>query len=254
MAVRRPNGRKRPDEAAPSFGPCRNLDYEMELGIWIGPGNALGAPIPIGEAGHHVAGFCLLNDWSARDIQYWEYQPLGPFLQELPDLGLAVDRDAGGAGAVPHRAAGAPAGDPAPLPYLPDAADQASGALDLTLEVSILDAGDARGLAPHRLSRANARELYWTVAQMVAHQTSGGCNLNPGDLFGSGTISTPEREGWGSLQELTLGGREAIALPAGETRRFLEDGDEVIFAGHASREGFASIGFGACRGVVLPAR
>ncbi len=250
--VRRPNGqRKRADEAAPSFG----LDYEMELGIWIGPGNALGEPIPIGEAARHVAGFCLLNDWSARDIQYWEYQPLGPFLAKSFQTSVSpwiVTPEA----LAPFRIAQAarPAGDPAPLPYLLDAADQAEGALDLTLDVSLLTpAMRARGLGPHRLSRANARELYWTVAQMVAHQTSGGCNLAPGDLFGSGTISTPAREGWGSLQELTLGGRETLALPSGEARRFLEDGDEVIFAAHAAREGFVPIGFGECRGVVLAA-
>jgi fumarylacetoacetase len=254
-AVRRPSGqRKPPDAAAPTYGPCRNLDYEMELGIWIGPGNALGEPIPIGYAAHHIAGFCLLNDWSARDIQSWEYQPLGPFLAKSFQTSISpwiVTPEA----LAPFRTAQPPrpADDPAPLPHLRDGPDQAAGALDLTLEAAILTPRmRERGLPAHRLSRANADQLYWTVAQMVAHQTSAGCNLNPGDLFGSGTISSPEREGWGCLMELTQAGRETIALLSGETRRFLEDGDEIILAAHAARDGFVPIGFGECRGTILP--
>ena len=254
--VRRPDGqRKLPSDNAPSFGPSRNLDYEMELGIWIGTGNPQGTPIPIAAAADHIAGFCLLNDWSARDIQSWEYQPLGPFLAKSFHTSISpwiVTPEA----LVPFRIPQTPRpdGDPAPLPYLLDAADQTRGALNLALEVSLLTPlMRERGLAPHRMSRANASHLYWTVAQMVAHQTSAGCNLNPGDLFGSGTISTPEREGWGSLQELTLAGRETLTLSSGETRRFLEDGDEIIFAAHASRDGFVPIGFGTCRGTILPA-
>ena len=255
--VRRPNGqRKLPDEAAPSFGPCRNLDYEMEFGVWIGGGNALGEAIPIEQAHHHIAGFCLLNDWSARDIQTWESAPLGPFLAKSFQTQISpwiVTPEA----LAPFRIAQPPRpnGDPAPLPHLLATRDQASGALDLTVEVFILTpAMRDRGLPPHLLSRANTSDLYWTFAQMVAHHTSNGCNLSPGDLFGSGTISAPDDTGWGSLQELSLAGRRDLTLPNGETRKFLADGDEITFHGRTSRLGFASIGFGPCRGVVLPAR
>ncbi|RAI57365.1 fumarylacetoacetase [Roseicella frigidaeris] len=255
--VRRPNGqRKLPSEAGPSFGPSRNLDYELELGIWIGPGNALGEPIPVGAAAEHVAGFCLLNDWSARDIQAWEYQPLGPFLAKsfastispwvITPEALAPFRTA-----QPPR----PAGDPAPLPYLWDAADQGEGALDLELEVLLATPGlREQGLPPHRLALSSARHMYWTVAQMVAHHSSNGCNLRPGDLLGSGTISAPDPEGCGSLLETTRGWTEPLRLASGEERRALEDGDEVVLLARARRAGFAGIGFGACRGTVLPAR
>lgn len=254
--VRRPNGqRKRADEAEPTFGPSRNLDYELELGVFIGAGNALGEPIPIGAAGEHIAGFCLLNDWSARDIQGWEYQPLGPFLAKNFATTLSpwvVTPEA----LVPFRVAQPPRpeGDPAPLGYLLDAKDQASGALDITLEVFIeTPAMQAKGLAPHRLSCGSSRDLYWTFAQMVAHHAAGGCNLNPGDLLGTGTISGPVPESFGSLLELTQGGRAPIFLASGEERRFLEDGDTIIIRGHAAREGFTSIGFGECRATILPA-
>jgi fumarylacetoacetase len=254
--IRRPNGqRKRPDEAAPTFGPCRNLDYELELGVWIGPGNALGEPIPVGEAAEHIAGYCLLNDWSARDIQAWEYQPLGPFLAKnfgstvspwvITPEALAPFRTA-----QPPR----PEGDPAPLPYLLDGADQREGALALELEVLLLTPGlKEKGVPPHRLSRSDARHMYWTAAQMVAHHASNGCNLAPGDLLGTGTISAPGEEGFGSLLETTQGGKKPIALASGEERRFLEDGDEVLLRARARREGFAIIGFGECRGAILPA-
>jgi fumarylacetoacetase len=254
--VRRPRGqRKPPEDAAPSFGPCRNLDYEMELGVWIGPGNAQGEPIPIGRAAEHIAGFCLLNDWSARDIQAWEYQPLGPFLAKNFHTSVSpwvITPEA----LEPFRIAQAarPQDDPAPMDYLADARDQAEGALDLALEVLIVTpAMRQQGLPPHRLSLGNARHLYWTFAQMVAHHTVGGCNLAPGDLFGSGTISTPEPGGFGALLEITQGGRQPVTLPSGESRAYLADGDEVIFRAHARREGFVSIGFGECRGTVLPA-
>jgi len=255
--VHRPKGqRKRPEEEAPSYGPCRNLDFELELGIWIGPGNALGQPIPVGEAQEHVAGYCLLNDWSARDLQAWEYQPLGPFLAKnfastispwvITPEALAPFRIA-----QPPR----PEGDPAPLPYLLDEADQREGAFDLELQVLLLTPGlREKGLPPHRLSVSNARHMYWTVAQMVAHHSSNGCNLQPGDLFGSGTISAPDAEGLGSLLEATQGGRQPVRLESGEERRFLEDGDEVILRARARREGFVPIGFGDCTGTVLPAR
>jgi fumarylacetoacetase len=254
--IRRPNGqRKLPTEVAPSYGPCRNLDYELELGVWIGPGNPLGLPIPIGAAADHVAGYCLLNDWSARDIQAWEYQPLGPFLAK--NFGSTISPWVVTPEALaPFRVAQPPRpeGDPAPLPYLRDEADQREGALALELEVLLLTPGlKEKGLPPHPLSRSDARHMYWTVAQMVAHHASNGCNLQPGDLLGSGTISAPGEEGYGSLLEATQGGKVPVRLASGEERRFLEDGDEVILRARAKREGFASIGFGECRGTVLPA-
>jgi fumarylacetoacetase len=254
--VRRPNGQRKPaNETVPSFGPCRNLDYELELGIWIGPGNALGQPIPAAAAVDHVAGFCLLNDWSARDIQGWEYQPLGPFLGKsfLTTVSpWVVTPEA----LAPFRIAQAkrPAGDPEPLPYLFDASDQASGALDIGLEVFLLTPGlTSKGLPPHQLSTGSARHLYWTVAQLVAHHSSNGCNLRPGDIFGTGTISGPTPDELGSLLEISAGGRQTIALASGETRRFLEDGDSVIMRAHCRREGFAGIGFGECRGTIVAA-
>jgi len=251
--VRRPSGQRKPaSETVPSFGPSRNLDYEIELGIWIGPGNALGTSIPIGTAAEHIAGFCLLNDWSARDIQGWEYQPLGPFLGKSFCTSISpwiVTPEA----VAPFRAP-IPARDPAPLPYLTDPADQAAGALDIQIEVLLLTPIMRQShAAPHVLSTGTARDLFWTPAQMVAHHSSNGCNLNPGDLFGTGTISGPTPASAGSLLELSRGGRAPLTLPNGETRRFLEDGDEVIFRARATRDGAAPIGFGACRGRVLPA-
>jgi len=248
--VRRPQGQRKPgSQTVPSYGPSRNLDYELELGVWIGPGNDLGTPIPIGEATDHIAGFCLLNDWSARDIQGWEYQPLGPFLAKSFQTSVSpwiVTPEALAPFRIPQPAR--PEADPALLPHLHDSTDQDSGAFDIELEVLLQTATMP---TPHRLSIGNARHLYWTVAQMVAHHTSGGCNLQPGDLLGTGTISAPERTGWGSLLELSMGGREPLALPNGETRRFLEDGDTIILRARASRPGL-SIGFGGCRATILP--
>jgi fumarylacetoacetase len=251
--VRRPNGqRQSSQQAAPDFGPCRNLDYELELGVWIGPGNEIGLPIPIEEASRHVAGFCLLNDWSARDIQAWESQPLGPFLSKSLSTFVSpwiVTAEA----MAPFRMAQPPrpAGDPEPLPYLNDAADQAQGGFNIAFEVLLLTPRmRAAGAAPHVLSRSNAGMLYWTVAQMVAHHTSNGCNLQPGDLFGSGTVSGTAPGSEGCLLEMTRGGRNPVSLPNGETRTYLVDGDEVIFRGTARRDGYVSIGFGACRGTV----
>ncbi|UPY37420.1 fumarylacetoacetase [Sediminicoccus sp. KRV36] len=253
-AFRRPRGQlARP--GGPEFGACEKLDYELEIGIWIGPGNAQGTPIPIAEAAAHIAGFCLLNDWSARDIQAWEYQPLGPFLGKSFATSISpwiVTPEA----LAPFRIAQPPRppGDPAPLPYLTDAEDQARGGFDIALEAWLVTPGlAARGLAPHRIADSNARHMYWTVAQMVAHHSSNGCNLNSGDLFGSGTISGPERDGYASLLEATQGGTQPMRLASGEERRFLEDGDEVILRAQARRTGFLSIGFGECRGRVLPA-
>ena len=250
--VARPSGQL-PGADLPRFGPTERLDIELELGIWIGSGNALGSPVSIAAAADHIAGYCLLNDWSARDIQAWEYQPLGPFLAKsflttvspwiVTPEALAPFRVA-----QPPR----PEGDPAPLPYLLDTDDQACGALAVGLEVWISTAAMREaGLAEHCLSRSDTRHLYWTPAQMVAHHTSGGCNLQPGDLFGSGTISGPGHAEEGALIEMTRGGKEPIALPSGETRRFLEAGDRIRLSARARRDGFAAIGFGACVGEVL---
>ncbi|WP_298957701.1 fumarylacetoacetase [uncultured Methylobacterium sp.] len=247
--VYRPHGQRRPgDQPAPDFGPCRNLDYELELGIWIGPGNARGEPVPIAEAASRIAGFCLLNDWSARDIQAWEYQPLGPFLAKSFCTTVSpwvVTTEALAPFRIPQ--APRPEGDPAPLPYLHDPADAAAGAFDIDLDVLLLTPGMRE---PERLARSNARHLYWTAAQLVAHHASNGCPLAPGDLLGTGTISGPDRDGCGSLLELNRGGREPVRLAGGETRRFLEDGDTVILRASCRRDGFALIGFGEARGVV----
>ena len=256
VPVRRPRGQsKAPDAAAPSVGPSARLDYELELGVWIGGGNALGEPIAVGQAADHVAGFCLLNDWSARDIQAWEYQPLGPFLGK--SFGTTVSPWIVTPEALaPFRTAQAarPAGDPAPLPYLLDDNDQREGGLALELDVLLLTPGlKEKGLPPHKLSASNARYMYWTVAQMVAHHTSNGCNLQPGDLLGTGTISGTERAESGSLLESSNGGKEPIRLESGEERRFLVDGDEIILRARGRRDGYASIGFGDCRAVILPA-
>ncbi len=254
--VRRPAGQRKPArDTEPTFGPSRNLDYELELGVWIGPGNAPGTSIPIGQAAEHIAGYCLLNDWSARDIQGWEYQPLGPFLGKSFCTTISawvVTPEA----LAPFRTAQAPRpdGDPAPLPYLWDAADQAGGALAVELEVLLrTQAMREQKMGAHRLSIGDAMHLYWTPAQMVAHHASNGCNLNPGDLFGTGTISAPTTDGCGSLLEITQGGRLPITMPSGEERRFLEDGDEVVLRARARKPGAAPIGFGECRGLVVAA-
>ncbi|HEX2828435.1 MAG TPA: fumarylacetoacetase [Burkholderiales bacterium] len=254
--IRRPNGqRKRPDETAPTFGPARNLDMELELGVWIGPGNTLGEPIPISRASEHIVGLCMLNDWSARDIQTWEYQPLGPFLAKnfgttISPWVVTMEALAPYARAQPPR----PEGDPRPLPYLWDEGDQAGGAYDIGLEVLIRTPLMREQRMPaHRISASNVKHLYWTLAQMVAHHTCGGCNLQPGDIFGSGTLSAPERSGWGSLSELSEDGRVKIDLPSGEQRTFLEDGDELTLRARAERDGYASIGFGDCTGTITPA-
>ncbi|MBH1997857.1 MAG: fumarylacetoacetase [Sphingomonadaceae bacterium] len=253
----RPNGqRKAPDADVPVFGPSVRLDYELELGVWIGGGNALGDPIAIADAAQHIAGFCLLNDWSARDFQAWEYQPLGPFLAKNFQSTISpwvITAEA----LAPYRIAqpARPQGDPAPLPYLFDADDQAHGALGITLTASISTAAmRARGMMPHRLSKGPASNMYWTAAQIVTHHASNGCNLNPGDLLGTGTISAPTSDGYGSLMEQTNGGKAPVDLPSGEARTFLEDGDEILLTATAHAEGFVSIGFGECRAIVLPAR
>lgn len=255
--VRRPRGQTLPaGQTEPVFGPCARLDYELELGIWIGQGNVMGDSIAIGDAAEHIAGFCLLNDWSARDIQAWEYQPLGPFLSKSFITSISpwvVTAEA----LEPFRNAqpARPEGDPQPLSYLLDARDQAGGAFDIELEVLLTTtAMREQNLPAHRLTLSNTRHMYWTVAQMVAHHSVNGCQLQAGDLFGSGTLSGPQPGQFGSLLEITEGGKKPVELASGEVRKFLEDGDEIILRARASRDGFVSIGFGECRGTVVAAR
>jgi fumarylacetoacetase len=251
--VRRPRGQRRPDPAAPpEFGPSQNLDYELEVGLFVGPGNLHGEAVPIGMAEERLFGICLLNDWSARDIQSWEYQPLGPFLAKNFATSLSpwvVTMEA----LEPFRAPAAlrPEGDPAPLPYLNSQEQSARGGIDLILQ-ALLSSKQMRdeGKAPIEICRSNLRDLYWTPAQLLAHHTSNGCNLRPGDLLGSGTVSGDSKESRGCLLERTWRGTEPLSLPTGETRRYLEDGDEVILRGFCERPGLARIGVGECRGII----
>jgi fumarylacetoacetase len=254
--VRRPTGQTGPAEGErPAFGPTRSLDYELEVGAFLGPGNARGAPIPLSEAESHVFGLCLVNDWSARDVQRWEYQPLGPFLAKSFATSLSpwvVTWEA----LAPYRlpAFARPAGDPEPLPYLASDENASRGGVDLGLEVTLRSRRMRdEGLPAIVVSRSNLRDLYWTLAQMVAHHASNGCNLRPGDLIASGTVSGRGAEERGCLLERTWRGSEPLALPGGESRRFLEDGDEVVFRASCEREGFVRIGFGECRGEVVAA-
>lgn len=255
--VIRPHGqRKPPDSDVPQYGPSARLDYELELGIWIGRGNELGSPIPISEASDHIAGYCLLNDWSARDLQAWEYQPLGPFLAKnfltsvspwvVSPQALAPFRKA-----MPPR----PSGDPAPLAYLDDPADRENGALEIQLEATLsTEQMRSSGLAPYVLSRGSAdAAMYWSAAQIVAHHSSNGCNLQPGDLIGTGTLSTDSANGLGSLLEISQGGKQPVHLPTGEARSFLENGDEISLRAWCEHEGAVRIGVGECVGRVTPA-
>jgi fumarylacetoacetase len=251
----RPHGQlKATDAPAPVLAPTRRMDFELELGVWIGPGNRLGEPVGIDHAESHIAGYCLLNDWSARDVQAWEYQPLGPFLaksfgttvspwvitpEALAPFRIPVDR---------------PEGDPGPLPYLDSALHRSHGGLDLELHALISTAQMRKdGEPPYLISRSSSRNMYWSVTQMITHHCSNGCNLQPGDLLGSGTISGPTVGSAGSLMELSHGGEAPVTLPNGETRTFLEDGDEVILTAKAHQQGAATIGFGECVAVVRPA-
>ncbi|MGB7207591.1 MAG: fumarylacetoacetase [Pyrinomonadaceae bacterium] len=254
--IKRPHGQNRSDaEKPPVFVPAKSLDYEMELGFFVGKGNELGTSIPISEAEEHIFGVCLVNDWSARDIQAWEYQPLGPFLAKnfattispfvvtmealAPFRTKAFERDPD---------------DPQPLDYLNDEQNQKFGGLDINLEVYIqTEKMRTENIEPHRLSRSNTKDLYWTIGQMLTHHASNGCNLQTGDLIATGTISGKEKSERGSILELSWRGTEPIDLPSGETRRFLEDGDEIIMKGYCEREGFRRIGFGECRGRIIPA-
>lgn len=254
--IKRPHGQNRSDaEAPPKFIPSKSLDYEMELGFFVGQGNELGTSIPISEAEQHIFGVCLVNDWSARDIQAWEYQPLGPFLAKnfattispyvvtmealAPFRTKAFERDAD---------------DPQPLDYLADDNNRKFGGLDINLEVYIqTEKMRAENIEPHMLSRSNTKDLYWTIGQMLTHHASNGCNLQTGDLMATGTVSGKEKSERGCLLEMTWRGTEPIDLPSGEQRRFLEDGDEIIMKGFCEREGFRRIGLGECRGRILPA-
>ncbi len=253
--VRRPAGqRKAPDAAEPSFGPSRQLDYELELGAFVGPGNPLGESVPLADAESRIFGVCLVNDWSARDVQAWEYQPLGPFLAKnfATTIGpwvVTLEALAPFRAPVFRRAEG----DPAPLPHLFDPSNETQGGLAVTLEVWLRsEAMRAAGTEAVRVSHGSFVDMYWTLAQMLAHHTSNGCNLRPGDLFASGTVSGATADSRGCLLELTRRGKEPLALPGGEQRGFLEDGDEVILAGWAERDGFRRVGLGRCAGRILP--
>jgi fumarylacetoacetase len=247
--VRRPWGQTAEDAAGPPvYAPSRRLDYELELGAFTGPGNALGEPIPVNQAAEHLVGVCLLNDWSARDIQAWEYQPLGPFLAKSFATSISpwvVTMEA----LEPFRCPGDPRpdSDPQPLPHL---AASEPAAFDITLEVWLRS---SRMQTPMRVSRGSFRSMYWTLSQMVAHHSSNGCPLRAGNLIGSGTVSGPEKANRGCLLEMTWRGTEPLELPTGETRQFLEDGDEVILRGWCETPGFHRIGLGECRGVVTAA-
>jgi fumarylacetoacetase len=251
--IKRPQGqRKKPEEAIPSFAPSQLLDYELEVGFFVGQGNELGQPVAIAAAEDAIFGLCLVNDWSARDIQAWEYQPLGPFLSKSFTTTLSpwvVTLDA----LIPFRC---PAfqrreDDPTPLPYLSSPENSRQGGIDLTLEVWFSSAQmREQGIAPVRFSQSSFQSMYWTIAQMLTHHTSNGCNLRPGDLLASGTVSGPEAGSQGCLLEITQRGSQLLHLPTGETRSFLADGDEVILRGYCEKQGYARIGFGECRGRV----
>jgi fumarylacetoacetase len=254
--VRRPRGQTKPDaNAPPAYGPSKSLDYELEIGALVCGENAIGETVPISRAPQRIFGLCLLNDWSARDIQSWEYQPLGPFLAKsfATTVGAwVVTLDA----LEPFRAPAftRAAGDPAPLPYLNDPYDQSHGNFAITLEVWLRTAAMREaGQAAVRLSSGSFESMYWTVAQLLTHHSSNGCNLRPGDLLGSGTVSGPGQSTRGCLLELARRGAEPVQLGGGETRSFLADGDEVIFRGWCEREGAARIGFGECRGEIRAA-
>ena len=251
--VRRPSGQVKGSDGVPVFQPTARLDYEMEIGCLCGPGNALGEPIPIDAAEGHLFGLCLVNDWSARDIQAWEYQPLGPFLAKSFATTMSpwvVTYEA----LAPFRspAATRPSEDPRPLDYLSSAEDAASGAFDVTAEALLRTAHMRQNaIAPKLISRSSLRGMYWTLAQMVAHHTSNGCNLLPGDLIATGTVSGSADDSRGCLLELTDGGRVPFTLPGGEVRTFLADGDEIIMRAFCDRAGYARIGFGECTGVIV---
>ncbi|MFJ4256382.1 fumarylacetoacetase [Pseudomonas sp. s4] len=256
VEVQRPNGQTLPaGESKPVFGPSSRLDYELEIGVWVSKGNRLGEPVSISNASEHIAGLCLLNDWSARDVQAWEYQPLGPFLSKsfittISPWVVTLEALEPFRRPQPKR----PSGDPEPLAYLLGEADQAQGAFDIELEVLIQsERMRSEGLEPQRLTLSNTLSMYWTIAQMLTHHTVNGCQLQAGDLMGSGTLSGAEPGQFGSLLEITEGGKKPVVLSSGEERRFLEDGDEIFLKARCTRPGMASIGFGECRGKIIKA-
>lgn len=270
--IKRPVGQQAPAEegGSPSFGPSKLLDYEMEMGAIIGKGNELGEPIDIKDAEDHLLGLCILNDWSARDLQKWEYVPLGPFLAKNFASTISpyiVTMEA----LAPYRcgAMERDANDPQPLAYMDSDENRAGGGFDIKVEVHIASAKmREQGMDPVHLSTGNMKDMYWTIAQMVTHHTVNGCNMNPGDLLGSGTISGPTRDSRGSMLEMSWDGdpfanppisapgtqRTPIVLPTGEERKFIADGDEVIMKAYCEREGYRRIGFGECRGIIEAAR
>ncbi len=254
--VKRSKGQTRPDaEQPPQYIPCKNLDYEMEVGFFVGKPNQMGETISIDNAEEHIFGLCLVNDWSARDMQAWEYQPLGPFLAKSFATTVSpfvVTMEALAPFRVP--AFEREEGDPQPLDYLNGEQNKKSGGFDIKLEVYIQTPKMRdENIEPFLLSRSNTKDLYWTIGQMLTHHASNGCNLQTGDLMATGTVSGKEKDERGCLLELTWRGKEPIELPNGEQRRFLEDGDEIIMRGFCEREGFRRIGFGECRGRILPA-
>ena len=255
QAFRRPLGQfKAPDADVPSFGPCRRLDWELEVGILVGAGNAQGQPLGMAQAEDDWFGLVLLNDWSARDVQAWEYQPLGPFLAKNFASTISPWVVTQEALAPFRRPFTRPEGDPQPLPYLDSPTNRERGALDVRLSVALqTPAMREAGQPAQELMHSSMQDAYWTVAQLLTHHSSNGCNLQPGDLLGSGTLSGPAPEQGGSLLELTLGGKQPLTLANGETRTFLQDGDMVVLRGRCEAPGVAAIGFGACVGTVLPA-
>jgi len=254
--ITRPQGQtKAPDADSPSFGPCQRLDYEAEVGIYIGAGNALGEPIAIDDADSHVFGYCIFNDWSARDIQAWEYQPLGPFLSKSFASTVSpwiVTSEA----LLPYRVEWSRAADnPQPLAYLDSEHNRSRGALDLKLQTYLQTAQmRAAGEAPYLLGTSNFAQSYWSTAQMVTHHTINGCNLQPGDFFGSGTQSGTRANELGSMLEITRGGKQELTLPNGEVRKFLADGDCIIMSGYCEKPGAARVGFGSASATIVPAR
>ena len=251
--VRRPSGQRRgPDGGAPVFGPSQALDHELELALFVGPGNVQGEPVPITQAEEHLFGIALFNDWSARDIQAWEYQPLGPFLSKNFASTVSPWIVTMEALAPFRRPFTRPAGDPSPLSYLDSAANREAGAIDIALEVWLQTESMRRAGRPgDLLGRSNFLDGYWTAAQLITHHTVGGCNLQPGDLLGTGTLSGPSPEQGGSLLELTRGGQRALTLSTDEQRTYLQDGDTLILRGHCAAEGARRIGIGACAGTVV---
>ena len=253
--VRRPSGQlKDPAAEAPTFGPTKLLDYECEVGWFVGRGNELGSPIPLADAESHIFGLCLVNDWSARDVQAWEYQPLGPFLAKnfattISPWIVTLEALAPFRGPAYER----PPGDPEPLAHLDSRSNRSQGGIDIGLEVLLISAKmRAAGEPPARLSATSFTNMYWTIAQMLTHHASNGCNLRPGDLLASGTVSGPGKSERGCMLELTWRGAEPIRLPSGEERKFLQDGDEVVLRGSCERSGYRRIGFGECRGTIAP--